>query len=122
MGFKPKRTHELPGGRTRGGTHKSPLADVDSLNFVEGERRAPQHLVLPEGWPLLSYKNGSQPVHLDVGCARGGFCLSYAVRNPTINVLGLEVMQRKVQLANVRRRQMSLPNCFFLLGDATVHL
>lgn len=89
---------------------------LDTLNFADDQRQVEQ-FVLPKGWLDSAYENATRPLHIDIGCARGAFCTSYANRNPVLNVLGLEIMQRKVLEANQCRRKLGLTNCFFLLCD-----
>ena len=47
-------------------------------------------LDLPEQWPTIFFKEATKPLHIDIGCARGLFCLEAAEANADINYLGLE--------------------------------
>lgn len=98
------------------------LEPIDKLNFIDGQRDVSSKIYLPPDWLDLAYEDASKPVHLDVGSARGGFCMKYAQLNREVNALGVEYMQHKVLNANTERRRLALPNCFFLLCDATLHL
>jgi tRNA (guanine-N7-)-methyltransferase len=49
--------------------------------------------VLTESWPASSYTDLSKPLHLDIGCGKGGFLLDMAVSDAakSYNYLGLEI-------------------------------
>jgi tRNA (guanine-N7-)-methyltransferase len=49
--------------------------------------------VLTEDWPSSSYTDLSKPLHLDIGCGKGGFLLDMAVSDAAknYNYLGLEI-------------------------------
>jgi tRNA (guanine-N7-)-methyltransferase len=49
--------------------------------------------VLTEDWPASSYTDLSKPLHLDIGCGKGGFLLDMAVSDAakSYNYLGLEI-------------------------------
>ena len=48
-------------------------------------------LELPERWPEEAFAAPGQPLHVDIGCARGLFCLDLAAARPSLNVVGLEI-------------------------------
>ncbi|NDJ17110.1 tRNA (guanosine(46)-N7)-methyltransferase TrmB [Myxacorys almedinensis] len=50
------------------------------------------------------YKDAAQPLHLDVGCARGKFVLEMAQREPSWNFLGLEIREPLVHQALSAKR------------------
>lgn len=77
------------------------------------------------------YRHPHQPLHLDIGAARGTFLLEMAIAQPDWNFLGLEIRQPLVLEANARRdrlrqdyscQQSSIPhpleNLHYLWGNA----
>eukprot|EP00929_Paragymnodinium_shiwhaense_P034406 TRINITY_DN18729_c0_g1_i1.p2 TRINITY_DN18729_c0_g1~~TRINITY_DN18729_c0_g1_i1.p2 ORF type:complete len:149 (+),score=21.48 TRINITY_DN18729_c0_g1_i1:184-630(+) len=76
-----KRPHRTPQRQRGRGT--AALSWVDQLNVIDGQRqrdgRTP--IDLPAGWLRAAFEDPSKPLHIDLGCARGDFCLDYcAVR------------------------------------------
>ena len=63
-----------------------------------------------------------QPLHLDIGCARGKFLLQMASRYPQRNHLGLEIRHPLVKQAEVEREQLELTNLHFLFCNANISL
>ncbi len=78
-----------------------------------------QPLQLPD-WGAI-YPQLEQPLHVDIGCARGRFLLTMAQQEPKWNFLGLEIRQPLVQQANICRSQHDLANIFFLFAQANQH-
>jgi len=81
-----------------------------------------QPLELPDRWPETFFKDPSLPLHLDIGCARGLFCLDFAEENPHVNILGLEIRRPLVELANADVERLGCGNVAFLTGNANCHL
>jgi len=81
-----------------------------------------QPLILPEDWPKQHFTHPSQPLHVDVGCARGVFCLDYAAQAPALNVLGLEIRSVLAEAASEDARQLALGNAAFLACNANTNL
>jgi tRNA (guanine-N7-)-methyltransferase len=79
-----------------------------------------QPIDLPD-WRLI-YHQVEQPLHLDIGCAKGHFLLHMAAQAPHWNFLGLEIRQPLVQQANVLRMNHRLTNVYFLMAQANAHL
>jgi tRNA (guanine-N7-)-methyltransferase len=79
-----------------------------------------QPIDLPD-WRLI-YHQVEQPLHLDIGCAKGHFLLRMAAQAPHWNFLGLEIRQPLVQQANVLRMNHQLTNVYFLMAQANAHL
>jgi tRNA (guanine-N7-)-methyltransferase len=59
-----------------------------------------------------------QPLHLDIGCARGRFILKMAQVQPGWNFLGLEIREPLVAEANRIRDELGLTNLHYLFGNA----
>lgn len=60
------------------------------------------------------YEKPNQPLHLDIGCARGRFVLSMAQMKANWNFLGLEIREPLVDDANKWRDELSLTNLHYL--------
>ncbi|GMI07421.1 hypothetical protein TrRE_jg5263, partial [Triparma retinervis] len=74
-------------------------------------------------WMSSAFSSPSLPLHLDVGCAKGTFCLDLALSNPgALNVLGLEIRPPVVEYALGRRDKRKLDNCHFLACNANVDI
>jgi tRNA (guanine-N7-)-methyltransferase len=61
--------------------------------------------VLTEDWPASSYTDLSKPLHLDIGCGKGGFLLDMALSDAdaySYNYLGLEIRPLVAQYARER--------------------
>ena len=63
-----------------------------------------------------------QPLHLDIGCARGQFLMDMAVLHPRRNHLGLEIRRPLVERAETRRQRRQLHNLRYLFCNVTVSL
>ncbi len=66
------------------------------------------------------YANPLQPLHLDIGCARGKFLLNLAPLQPHLNFLGIEIREPLVREANEYREQLNLKNVHFLFGNINI--
>ena len=60
------------------------------------------------------YTQPNQPLHLDIGCARGRFLLQMAPIEPNWNFLGLEIREPLVEEANRLRSELGLSNLHYL--------
>ncbi|MBH8563141.1 tRNA (guanosine(46)-N7)-methyltransferase TrmB [Nostoc sp. CENA67] len=67
----------------------------------------------PLDWEKV-YAQFNQPLHLDIGCARGQFLLSMAKIEPNWNFLGLEIREPLVVEANNLRDELGLTNLHYL--------
>ncbi|MGF1482525.1 MAG: tRNA (guanosine(46)-N7)-methyltransferase TrmB [Cyanophyceae cyanobacterium] len=64
----------------------------------------------------------SQPLHLDIGSAKGKFLLQMAQLQPQKNFLGVEIRKSLVLEANLKREHLELPNLYFLFCNVNVSL
>jgi tRNA (guanine-N7-)-methyltransferase len=64
------------------------------------------------------YARVTQPLHLDIGCARGEFLLSMAMLQHEWNFLGLEIREPLVEQANAKVLELGLRNLHFLFCNA----
>ncbi|MCU0536896.1 MAG: tRNA (guanosine(46)-N7)-methyltransferase TrmB [Hydrococcus sp. Prado102] len=69
--------------------------------------------ITPPDWERV-YANPAQPLHLDIGCARGKFLLQMAPLYPQMNFLGIEIREPLVDEANSYRDRLELSNLYFL--------
>ncbi|NRB09283.1 MAG: tRNA (guanosine(46)-N7)-methyltransferase TrmB [Richelia sp.] len=75
----------------------------------------------PLEWEQI-YSNPSQPLHLDIGCARGRFVLQMAQIETYWNFLGLEIREPLVDDANRLRRELGLTNLHYLFCNVNVSM
>ena len=104
------------GGRTVGAKkkirhHVNPLKDAHM-----------RKLDLPERWPENIFTHPELPLHIDVGCARGLFCLDLAASSNDVNVLGLEIRTALAEEAAADAQRLGLGNAAFLACNANVNL
>ncbi|MBK1990462.1 tRNA (guanosine(46)-N7)-methyltransferase TrmB [Sphaerospermopsis aphanizomenoides BCCUSP55] len=67
----------------------------------------------PPSWKQV-YAQPNQPLHLDIGCARGRFLLQMAPIEPNWNFLGLEIREPLVEEANRLGSELGLTNLHYL--------
>ncbi|MBE8991869.1 tRNA (guanosine(46)-N7)-methyltransferase TrmB [Nostoc sp. LEGE 12450] len=67
----------------------------------------------PLDWEKI-YAKPNQPLHLDIGCAKGQFLLNMASIEPNWNYLGLEIREPLVVEANKLRSELALTNLHYL--------
>ena len=72
--------------------------------------------ITPPNWSEV-YAKPQQPLHLDIGCARGEFVLSMAQLQTDWNFLGVEIRQPLVEQANAKVLELGLDNLFYLFGN-----
>ncbi len=72
--------------------------------------------LIPPDW-LNIYRNTDLPIHVDIGCAWGGFLLKLAEHNPNWNYLGIEIRESLVTRANERRDELALTNLHYVFGN-----
>ena len=72
--------------------------------------------------PEALFRDPSQPIHLDIGCARGRFLLALAQQQPALNHLGVEIRRPLVQAAEADRQALALGNLHYLFCNANVSL
>ncbi|MBE9032665.1 tRNA (guanosine(46)-N7)-methyltransferase TrmB [filamentous cyanobacterium LEGE 11480] len=72
-------------------------------------------------WSTI-YADLSQPLHIDIGCARGRFVHQLATQQPDWNYLGLEIREPLVLQANEWRDAAQLENLHYLFCNANIML
>lgn len=68
------------------------------------------------------YANPLQPLHLDIGCARGQFLLAMAQQFPNWNFIGVEIRAPLVRSANQTRNELGLTNLHYLFCNISTSL
>jgi tRNA (guanine-N7-)-methyltransferase len=76
-----------------------------------------QKPINPVDWEKI-YTKLNQPLHLDIGCAKGKFTLQMAELEPSWNFLGLEIRETLVIDANRIRDEQGLTNLHYLYCNA----
>jgi tRNA (guanine-N7-)-methyltransferase len=93
------------------------LAVVRVRQHVNPLARKFQTPTTPPEWEKI-YAQLNQPLHLDIGCARGRFILQMAQSESNWNFLGLEIREPLVVEANRLRSELGLTNLHYLYGNA----
>jgi tRNA (guanine-N7-)-methyltransferase len=88
---RPQSNRSSPNKKARFRQHVNPL-----------ERQYQLPTTLSEEWPKDVFHDTSRPLHLDIGCGKGGFLLEVAAAQPSKNYLGLEIRPNVVQFARER--------------------
>jgi tRNA (guanine-N7-)-methyltransferase len=97
---------------TRVRQHVNPLARIYQ-----------QPTILSQDWPKDVLHDMSLPLHLDIGCGRGGFLLEMAAEVPHKNYLGLEIRPSIFQYALDRVEKRGLTGRLTFVGcNANVDL
>jgi tRNA (guanine-N7-)-methyltransferase len=65
------------------------------------------------------FADASRPLHLEIGCGKGGFILQDSAANPGVNYLGVEYAREFYLYAADRVRRRGLANVRMLHTDAT---
>jgi tRNA (guanine-N7-)-methyltransferase len=89
------------------------LAPVRVRQHVNPLSKKYQTPVSPLDWEKV-YAKPNQPLHLDIGCAKGQFVLNMAKIEPNSNFLGLEIRETLVVEANKLRSQLGFTNLHYL--------
>jgi tRNA (guanine-N7-)-methyltransferase len=95
------------------------LARVRVRQHVNPLSHKYRHPIDPPDWNQV-YQDMTQPIHLDIGCARGRFLLQMAQLSPEINFLGVEIREALVIEANQERERLGLNNLAFIFGNINV--
>jgi tRNA (guanine-N7-)-methyltransferase len=80
-----------------------------------------QTAIAAPDWEAI-YADSCQPLHLDIGSAKGHFLLRMAELLPDWNFLGLEIREPLVDYTLKRRDQLELKNLHFLFCNANASL
>jgi len=89
---------------------KKPVRVRQHVNPLSQRYRAPFH---PPDWATV-FAAPQQPLHLDIGSARGRFALGMAQEYPDWNFLGIEIREPLVVESRSRQQAAGLTNLHFL--------
>ncbi len=62
--------------------------------------------------------DNSNPIHLEIGCGKGGFISQLAAQNPEINYIAMEKCTDVIIMAMEKIQSLGLKNVYFINGDA----
>jgi len=68
------------------------------------------------------FREPEQPIHLDIGSARGRFLLALAQAEPQRNYLGVEIRRALVEAAEADRQGLGLGHLHYLFCNANISL
>ncbi|KAG5188584.1 guanine-N(7)--methyltransferase [Tribonema minus] len=105
------RLHRVGRRKLKARQHVNPLASSHQ-----------QPVQLVDGWYRKAFADTTKPLHLDIGCAYGRFCLDMATADPTRNYLGLDIRWPVVAVALCKATERTLDNCHFISCNANVNL
>ncbi len=75
----------------------------------------------PPDWSVV-YQDADAPIHLDIGCAWGGFLLKLAQHERSWNYLGIEIREALTIRANAKRDELGLSNLHYVFGNINTSL
>lgn len=70
----------------------------------------------------LLFSKSHNPIHLDIGSAKGEFLIELAKKSPDWNFVGLEIREPLVRLCEKKREKLELNNLKFLFCNVNVSL
>ncbi|MDQ4122454.1 MAG: tRNA (guanosine(46)-N7)-methyltransferase TrmB [Acidobacteriota bacterium] len=68
------------------------------------------------------FRNPNLPLHLDLGCALGGFVFKMARLVPEINFLGVDIREPMIERANLLTENADLGNLHYEFCNATISI
>lgn len=116
---------------------ENPWADSNRVNYrarKNNKSRFRQHVnplsrkyqmetPLHDAWPKTVFDHINRPLHLDIGCGKGGFLLELAKERPGKNYLGLEIRPSVAEFAQERVTSQNLEGTLAFVGcNANVDL
>ena len=69
---------------------------------------------------IRSVYNDDKPLHIEIGCGKGGFICGMAEKNPDVNYLAFEKNLDVLVLAVEKIQEKNLTNVMFVPGDAQI--
>ena len=83
-----------------------------------------QFFQLPLSLPSNSilFKDSHNPIHIDIGSAKGEFLIELALKYPNWNFVGLEIREPLVTLSERKRKKLELNNLKFLFCNVNISL
>lgn len=91
----------------------------DCIFFMDREDRNFQTAVLKKEYIDFKkiFKN-ENPIHLEIGCGKGGFACEIAKQNPDVNFLAVEKASNVIVKAAEDAKAAKLKNLYFMRGSA----
>lgn len=83
---------------------------------------SPYYRQEPTPFDVSAFGEPEQPLHLDIGCARGRFLLRMAAERPEWNYLGVEIREPLVVEANSLADEAGLKNLKYQFANAMLFL
>ena len=91
----------------------------DYIFFMEREDKHFQTSVLKKEYiDVQKIFGNNNPVHLEIGCGKGGFACESARQNPDINFLAVEKASNVIVKAAEDAKAAELKNLYFMRGSA----
>ena len=83
-----------------------------------------QFFQLPLSLPSKNvlFRKSHNPIHLDIGSAKGEFLIALATKYPDWNFVGLEIREPLVELCEKKRKKLELNNLKFLFCNVNISL
>ncbi|MBE7380943.1 MAG: tRNA (guanosine(46)-N7)-methyltransferase TrmB [Leptolyngbya sp. SIO1E4] len=97
------------------------MAVVRVRQHVNPLSRKYQTTIAGPDWETI-FSHPRQPLHIDIGCAKGYFLKQMAALHPTWNFLGLEIRAPLVDYALQQRDKAGIENLHFLFCNANTSL
>lgn len=73
-------------------------------------------------WEQRVQKGADLEVTLEIGCGHGHWLTAFAEREPERYCIGIDLITKRVELANRKKNKRVLPRLFFLKADAVEFL
>ena len=70
----------------------------------------------------ILFRKFHNPIHIDIGSAKGEFLIELATKYPDWNFVGLEIREPLVKLSEKKRKKLELNNLKFLFCNVNVSL
>lgn len=61
-----------------------------------------------------SFFNNDHPIEIELGCGNGDFCVEYALKNPDINIIGVDIKGHRLWQAAQKAIHLNLKNIAFI--------
>ena len=97
------------------------MAAVRVRQHVNPFNRRYQTTIAAPDWRTI-FRDCKQPLHIDIGCAKGYFLMQMAEIQPGWNFLGLEIREPLVNQALQQRDRAALGNLHFLFCNVNTSL
>ncbi len=69
------------------------------------------------GFDIGAAEGNEKPLHIEIGCGKGGFITQTAINNPDINYIAVEKISNVIVLAMEMAKSLEIKNLSFICGD-----